>query len=340
MSGLVERLLMSVTDDHPCGENLEYDTEFGELERAAQYKPEQQFGKTVVDAEEPKWKDVQKIATQLFSKTKDLRIATYLTRSLVHNEGFSGLADGLDIICKLLQRSWGCVHPQLDEEDGNDPTIRINSLLALSDKEHMVASMRGIPLVASKVLGQFSLRDIEVANGTLTLSEGRDNPVEMTTIDAAFMDAGLDDLAKSRGAIVQSIAHTEAIESIMASHVGMEKAPDLGELRKELVHANNILIAQLSRRGVVTESTEAGSTDMENDLKSVPITGEIKSREDVVRLLDRACDYFKRNEPSSPVPLLLQRAKRLVSADFMEVIRELAPEGLTQAKKNAGVELD
>jgi type VI secretion system protein ImpA len=90
------------------------------------------------------------------------------------------------------------------------------------------------------------------------------------------------------------------------------------------------------------ESIEAGeeTTDRASETGSASYTGEIKSREDIVRLLDKACEYFKRNEPSSPVPLLLQRAKRLISADFMEVMRELAPDGLSQAKKNAGVELE
>jgi type VI secretion system protein ImpA len=36
---------------------------------------------------------------------------------------------------------------------------------------------------------------------------------------------------------------------------------------------------------------------------SAALPGTITSREDVVRLLDRMCEYYERNEPSSPVPL-------------------------------------
>jgi len=66
--------------------------------------------------------------------------------------------------------------------------------------------------------------------------------------------------------------------------------------------------------------------------------GEIRSREDVVRVLDRLSEYFRKNEPSSPVPLLLQRAKRLVSKDFMEILRDLTPDGVSQAEKLGGVD--
>ena len=54
--------------------------------------------------------------------------------------------------------------------------------------------------------------------------------------------------------------------------------------------------------------------------------------------LDQACDYYRRYEPGSPVPLLLERAKRLVSMDFMQIIEDLAPDGAAQAAKVCGVQ--
>ena len=47
----LERLLEPISEDQPCGPDLEYDAEFGEMDRAAQPKPEQQFGDTLVAAE-------------------------------------------------------------------------------------------------------------------------------------------------------------------------------------------------------------------------------------------------------------------------------------------------
>jgi type VI secretion system protein ImpA len=54
-------------------------------------------------------------------------------------------------------------------------------------------------------------------------------------------------------------------------------------------------------------------------------------------MMDKICGYFETYEPSSPVPLLLQRAKRLVSKSFLEVLRDVAPEGVSQASVVAGV---
>jgi type VI secretion system protein ImpA len=58
----------------------------------------------------------------------------------------------------------------------------------------------------------------------------------------------------------------------------------------------------------------------------------------VLRILDALCDYYARNEPSSPVPMLLTRAKRLVDKSFIDIIRDLAPAGLAEAEVIGGVE--
>lgn len=338
----IEALLKSVSKKTPCGKDLEYDEAFGELERTAQSKSEQQFGDTVVEAEQPKWKEVKKLALKLFIRTKDLRVATYLTRSLVHNDGFPGLAGGLSVICGLLEQHWECVHPQLDAEDDNDPTFRINSLATLSDKDTMISGVREIPLVESRAVGRFCLRDIDIAEGLLDGPTGGDeSPADMTVIDAAFLDCSLEDLQKSAEAVSQSVTHIQKIGTIMVGHVGAEMAPDFANLQKELNRVQNILTERLSRRGVGGQAgQDAGHDDTAGGGVPAPMSGEIRCREDVVRMLDKACVYFNRHEPSSPVPLLLQRAKRLISADFIEVMRELAPNGLSQAQQNAGVEAD
>ena len=65
--------------------------------------------------------------------------------------------------------------------------------------------------------------------------------------------------------------------------------------------------------------------------------GAIRSRQDATRALDAVAAFFRTNEPSSPIPLLIERAKRLVAKNFLEVLAELAPEALAPAKAASGV---
>jgi type VI secretion system protein ImpA len=53
-------------------------------------------------------------------------------------------------------------------------------------------------------------------------------------------------------------------------------------------------------------------------------------------MLEKISRYYERAEPSSPVPILMERARRLVHANFMELIEDLAPEGLTQVQAIRG----
>jgi type VI secretion system protein ImpA len=72
----------------------------------------------------------------------------------------------------------------------------------------------------------------------------------------------------------------------------------------------------------------------------VALPGAINNQNDVRNTLDRLMQYYAKFEPSSPVPVLLARAKRLVGADFMTIIKELAPEGEGNVNLIAGIKSD
>lgn len=58
----------------------------------------------------------------------------------------------------------------------------------------------------------------------------------------------------------------------------------------------------------------------------------VTSRAEALHLLDLACRYYQENEPSSPLPLLIARARRLADKSFLEILQDLAPDGLGQAQ--------
>lgn len=63
----------------------------------------------------------------------------------------------------------------------------------------------------------------------------------------------------------------------------------------------------------------------------------VENREDVLRVLDLVCKYYEQYEPASPVPILVRRAMRLVEKNFLEIIRDLAPDSLAQIQVISGV---
>jgi len=67
------------------------------------------------------------------------------------------------------------------------------------------------------------------------------------------------------------------------------------------------------------------------------VPGSVQSRDDAVRMLEALADYFRRTEPSSPVPLLLDRARRMINQSFLDILSDLVPTSVDDAKKAAGV---
>ena len=67
------------------------------------------------------------------------------------------------------------------------------------------------------------------------------------------------------------------------------------------------------------------------------ISGTIRNRDDVVAMLDKICGYYERYEPSSPLPLLLQRCRKLAALSFIDIVKDLAPSALQQVELIGGL---
>lgn len=337
----IEPLLEDVSSDAPCGEDLEYDSAFGEMERATQGKPEQQFGDTIVPGEDPDWRDVKQKALVLLERTRDLRVAAHLTRALLETDGLPGFCGGLGLIRGFVERFWEGLHPQLDPDDDNDPTFRINTIASLTDPNTTLLALRESPLVRSRSVGMYSLQDVDIANGDAPPRSDDEEPPKLVNIEAAFLDCELDELQADADAVSQAIEHASAVEQGVTEQVGAANAVSLEALVELLTRIQKIYADQLARRGVGVEPDDGEAAGDESDAAAGQanqrLTGDVNSREDAIRALDKVCEYYERHEPSSPLPLLLRRAQRLASKSFLEIVRDLTPEGLPQAEAIGGV---
>jgi type VI secretion system protein ImpA len=341
----IDELLSPISPESPCGEDLEYDPAFGEMERAAEGTPEQQFGSTVVEAQEPDWREVRGKALELLGRTKDLRIATYLCRALLPTSGLVAFGDGLRVIAGFIQSYWNDIHPRLDPDDDNDPTMRVNALVSLNDPDSSLKILRTVPIVQSRKVGRFSLRDIGMAMGEIPNDRGAESALDMNVIHAAFEDVELDELTRLQTAIGEAIQSTRDIETALTENAGVGKAVSFSPLVGVLQEIQRVYGDQLARRGVsgsedvaVDGNTESSSVEPGSAAtQPAGISGDITTRADVLRMLDKAMEYYRQEEPTSPVPLLLGRAKRLANLSFLEILKDLAPGGLSQAEAIGGV---
>lgn len=107
----IDEFLAPISPDNPCGENLEYDADFRAMGQASQGKAEQQFGDTIIPAEPADWNTVEKLATSLLGRTKDLRVMLALTHAWTRRRGLAGYADGLLLVQEALVPLLGATLP-------------------------------------------------------------------------------------------------------------------------------------------------------------------------------------------------------------------------------------
>ena len=317
----------------PCGPNLEHDLSFFELEEAARGKAEQRIGDAVKPAEDPNWPKVIDRAQAILNRSKDLRVAVHLTRALACTEGIPGLATGLSLIHGLLERYWEGIHPVLEADGGDDPTERLNALAPLIDPEVIVKDLRGTYLISSREQGQLRARDVEVALGRLAPPQAADpstvKPIGQvhSQIAAAF--------ASDRSvpsAVREAHDHTVAIQALITERVGASRALDFAPLEQPLQCLLEACDTALGAKGEADKDTQ---TESGNGARPA-VAGEIRTRDDAIHMLELVCNYLERNEPSNPAPLFIRRAQRLIKKNFLEIVRDLMPDSLSQLEKLAG----
>jgi len=332
----IERLLEPIDPDEPCGPNLEYDAEFLEMDLASRGKEEQRVGDSVVEGEPADWKAVKSNALSLLERTRDLRILLFLAQAGVRTDGFGSLAESLELLAGYAAKFWDHVHPQLDPDFDNDPIQRVNILNSFVAKDTMLLPLDFVEVVRARA-GRFRLRDIQIAQGTLPAPEGATNVPDTALIDAAFMECELEELEATAAGVQRALEQLGVASEALGQVLDPTLTPDWMPLRKKLEEVGGVLRSHLVRRGAVADDGAEGESSGEASGPGA-VPNRVDTREEVIRVLDLACDYFERNEPSSPVPILLRRAKRLVAKDFMEILRDLTPDGVSQAEFFKGSE--
>lgn len=355
----------------PCGPDLEYDPDFLQLQQLLRARPGPEFrvpqqdgrgGRTLPEGAPIAWSEVRELAQALLLRSKDLRLAIWLTRAQLHLEGFCAIQQGLELVQLLLQDYWDGVHPGLDPDDG-DPTMRLNALAALDALDSVAGDVRASFLLDSRQQGKLTVRELELAAGRLEPLPGETRP-------AAAQVERLLEVALQHSPELASVARAapqqlEAIRAVLAERLGQRPAQRLADQRAERLgqaplpdllrlHAMLDTVAQavtklaaatLTPEPAVPGAELAGShlsavaDQLSRDGPVAQLPGQINSRQQVVEMLALLCQYLEKNEPTNPVQILLRRAQRMMQMDFLELLRDMAPDGLDQAEKVVGARI-
>ena len=362
--------------ENPSGEDLRNDPRFHELERLVEpqvnvvhderNRPSSQVS-TPVD-----WTAVLDKADELRTHGRDLRLLTLVTRALANDQGLAGLTEGLTLIARTLDEHWETMHPALrPNAPSRDAALRrVNALLDLQNgQEGLLANIRQMTFVAPRGFAPITGRELEqgALDERVMLQEAAQglNNAERAALSTTHEQL----LSKLRSACAaQADQASEAMDQLIADARAASAAlaavdtalnkrlestgPAVPDLKKFLDRMLTTL-----ERGSTTRAAANGGTTPDpiqataaatmpnghadptaNYLGSaMALPDRISSRDDVVKCLDLVVAFYDRTEPSSPIPHLARRVRRMVHMDFVELMEDLAPSGLKEFRLLAGV---
>jgi type VI secretion system protein ImpA len=267
-------------------------------------------------------------------QSKDFRLLSHLAAASLRIDGWSGFLGSLHLAAGWLTQYWSTVYPPVDE----DAILRKNALSSLSDRIAIIDGVRRTPIIENKQLGRFTLRDVELATGKLVPTEADTTVPTESELTAALIASPLEELQKLEGSFATALTDLQAIDAAMRDFGGAAASPDFNPLMDVLGTLRKLLRDQLEARGVGDAQAEGqAGADGDGGGATGKAVGGIKSRQDAIRAIDVVAAYFRQNEPSSPVPLFLDRAKNLIGKSFIDILQDVVPDGVATAKQAGGI---
>lgn len=309
----LDPLLAPLSDTSPCGDDLSFSPEFDaiqELRRADD--PTLDQGEWVTALKSADWRGVLARCEQVLTKrSKDLRVAAWLTDASARLDGHAGLADGLTLCRLLCETYWAELHPRMDD-DGDAEQRGGNLRWLLAQVEALVPQL---PVLRHGTRA-YSLRDIESVHAVQVRPSER--------ADGAAAPEGRitpDDIAAARRGtprefFATNLAHAQRAQDALAqlqqtidARMG-DDGPGFVGARTALdaaVHSIKRLAGEADPAGTAAASVP-GVASASGAVTVGASSGPMNSRTEALQQLRAVADFFRRTEPHSPVAYLAERA--------------------------------
>ncbi|MFV0664252.1 type VI secretion system protein TssA [Denitromonas sp.] len=343
----IDALMQPLAGPHgPCGEDMMFSPEFDQIQEARRFDdPSLSQGEWITDVKEADWPHVVRVSTTLLAtRSKDLRVAAWLSEALAKTRGLGGLADGYRLLGELCAQWWPVLHPV--PEDG-DMSERIGTLDWLVTRTARL--IRDTPLTRS-AKGQFSLLDLASAQATAANIE-RDPAAADTLAQKAQVTLEQFDMARRdtpAAHYASVLTDLDALAAAMTTFKDIvdgalgDDAPAFGatfdtvdELRQRCQrYAND---AGLHTPSAVPPPTDPEITEVR--MQAGASSGPIRTRAEAIRQLNDIAAFFKQTEPHSPVAYLAEKAARWGNMSLHEWLRAVVKDegALSQMEDLLGV---
>jgi type VI secretion system protein ImpA len=321
----LEDLLAPVSADDPVGPDLGYDPDRSAIEQAFEIDVSIDASGVAAQAADTDWRPIiQNIGAQSI-KTKDLWLAVYLTRAGALSGSLETVETGALYLAGLLETYWPTVHPQLEEYGFQGRKGPCDSLAAPAQ---FINPLRNLTLLTHPRLGQFSGADFA------RFRSGGESEDGYRDFRLALDDLGheaLEEIVAKLDTISSALRRVDQVLTANAeSGGGATNFQPTYDALKELREA--VQAFGPPPKAEADEVAESGDAAEGVAPSGKRLSGQVDTREDVLRALDAISEYYRRREPGHPILMLLQRAREWVGLDFLAILEDIAPGSISEAR--------
>jgi type VI secretion system protein ImpA len=330
-----------VSDEAPCGPNLEDDARYRGLSRQLDEIIERD-AQAIADAPDDAAKEAMReapvnastaaeaagAAAALLAESRDLWVAAAGYQCAVLAGDPASAASFAEAAAVMCETHWPELWPALQAADPAPAFVRLNAMNEIGSFGRSVKFLDRLPIAPLRAAVRLTWRSI--------LSKVPDKATGAQIL--AGVPAGLAE-AIARSDLAAWTALRDQFETIRSSArriaeafaANGAEAPSFERLDGTLGRILSLVEAIIVSKN--PGEPASGAMLAAGPAASAAPPGPAAGREQALAMIEGARAWFAAAEPSSPVPLLLERAKRLAGMNFAQLVQNLAPGGVDEMSR-------
>jgi len=329
MSLELESLLNVISDEAPCGMDCSFSNEFHAIKKAkSQDDPLLDQGDWIEEPKLADWQFVNAKSIELLTeKTKDIRLYSWLMEAWANLYGFAGIAKSLELTQRSLSHFWTLLHPEIEDDDLDQ---RLGLLQGLINQ--LPVLIKKIPIVNASPF--YCLIDYEglLHQQNLRRKQTEDHGqvqvnASLEQFEQALINTSKSFQYQSYQDFLEILNQWNILKNVLNSLMDID-APSFSSIDSQLesIHSSlkklyktdslglqEIVSNQSTPTLATVMPTETIQTALDQVVTAKPqnfhpqAQNHLVNREQAMQVLQEIADYFKINEPHSPVSYMLQK---------------------------------
>ncbi|SDC06656.1 type VI secretion system protein TssA [Acinetobacter boissieri] len=312
----ISQFLSPIAENNLCGEDLSFSNEFHVIKKAkTQDDPLLDLGDWIVEPKQADWGFVSNaIKELLIEKTKDIRLLVWLSEAWGNLYGYVGVAHSLELTHGMLNQYWNEIHPHIDDHDLDQ---RLGILQGFVNQ--LPSLIKKVPVINSQPF--YSLIDYE--NFLYQQNNRLKNPDADVAVSSDFelFNQSLKSMSQTiQLQNYQNFSHMvtqwERLKQVINDLMQLD-APSFASVDSQIedistslrkIYKADIAVKEVISQPIhIEEQTTFVNTAVSGSSFQPTQQSHVQNREQAMLVLADIADYFKTNEPHSPISYMLQK---------------------------------